>query len=427
MSKEKNLPPARCAFCGQVPEKGEVLVQGPTYEFFCTKCARSIMESYGSMVQKKQKENDCKHDADAQQRANPSLIKDYLDEYIIEQDQAKKVLATAVYNHMLRIKMKKEQMEGADDIEKSNIIMIGPSGVGKTALIRRLAKAMNVPFVIEDITSFSSTGFVGRDVEAILRDLVDAANGNIKAAECGIVYIDEIDKCSRKGDSPSISSDPAHESLQQALLKLIEGSEVEVSEKKGQRHHPNAPTFKFNTENVLFIVGGAFEGIDKIVARRMKKHTSSVGFGSKVVLDEDKAMNDYLSDIRTEDLKKFGILPELLGRLPVICTLRALTKESLVKILTEPNNALVKQYQSLFQANGIALSFTDAALEAIADRAIKRGTGARSLRGIMEDVLGDVMYEAPSEENLAEVIIDAEGDDFKVNKEYQEKKEEEVY
>lgn len=421
------LPVARCSFCGHPPAEGEILVQGPTLDLLCTACAKLVAKTYGSQTdiqdfEKKQSEQN----EYAQKRAAPKVIKQYLDEYIIEQDPAKQILSTAIYNHMMRVKMKHDNVPGAADIEKANIIMVGPSGVGKTAIIRRLANAMGVPFVIEDITSFSSTGFVGRDVEGMLRDLLDAANGDIETAERGIIYIDEIDKCSRKGDSPSISSDPSHEALQQALLKLIEGSVVEVSAKKGERHHPNAPTFKFNTENVLFIVGGAFEGIDKIIAKRQKKYTSSIGIGSKLTLDEDKAFNERISDLEIEDLKKYGMLPELLGRLPVLCTLQALSKESLVRILTEPKNSLLKQYQTLFRGNDIDLDFSKDALNRIAEKAIERGTGARSLRGIVESVLGDVMYEAPSDTELTHIIIDVEDDEFITKKDYEDMKKEEV-
>lgn len=417
MNNKKEL---KCSFCGKAPSEHEVLVQGPTLELLCTSCARQIAESYGKYVKESMINAPTQQQkAEASKRsATPAAIKKYLDEYIIEQDSAKKILATAIYNHALRIKLKNLNVEDAEDIEKSNIIMVGPSGVGKTALIKRLAKAMDIPFVIEDITSFTSSGFVGRDLEGMLRDLVDAANGDIKRAEKGIIYIDEIDKCSRKGENPSMTSDPSHESLQQAMLKMLEGSEVEVSSRKGERHHPNAPAFKINTQNILFIVGGAFEGIDKIVARRQKKGNASIGFGSKMVLDEDKAMNDYLADVRTEDLKKFGILPELLGRLPIICTLQALSRDSLVRILNEPKNSLLKQYEMLFKANDIELIFSRAAVLYIADQAIKRGTGARSLRGIVEGILTDVMYEAPSEPLLSKVIVNVEDNKIKIEKRY---------
>ena len=423
MSNENAKHALTCCFCGKAPKEDNVLIQGPLMNFICTDCINQIAgakEQIANYTQQKEQED---KESKSARQSTPADIKKYLDTYIIEQDDAKKTLATAIYNHALRIKMKKEGVEGAENLEKSNIMMIGPTGVGKTAIVRHLAKALNVPFVIEDTTSFSSAGYVGRDVESMLRDLVDAAGGNIAAAEKGIIYIDEIDKCTRKGDSPSITADPTHESLQQALLKMLEGSVVEVSAKKGERHHPQAPSFKINTENILFIVGGAFEGIEKIIAKRQKKQDSvAIGFGSKVILDKNKAYNEYISDLRIEDLTKFGILPELLGRLPVICTLKPLTVESLIRILTEPKNALVKQYQTLFAGNAIDLQFSHEALVEIANKAIKRNMGARSLRAIIEDILQDVMFKAPGEIALEKVLVTVAENEIKIVKEYNEEK-----
>lgn len=417
---EQHLNPPTCALCGKTADQSVLMAQGQTLNFICSDCARIANDFFSEKLQKAEIKKEVKGELDKKKRATPVLIREYLDDYIIEQDSAKKVLATAVYNHMLRVKMKEEGREGADEIEKSNVLLVGPSGAGKTALIKRLAKAMGLPFVIEDATSMSATGYVGRDPEAILRDLVDAAGGDIDAAQKGIVYIDEIDKTSRKGESPSVSADPTHESLQQALLKLLEGSEVEVSAQKGTRHHPNAPTFKINTEDILFIVGGAFEGIEKIIAKRQKKNQASVGLGSKLELNKQKAINECLDDLQVDDLKKFGILPELLGRLPVICKLKALTDESLVRILTEPKNALVKQYQTMFAEYGCRLDFSEEALLAIAKRANKKGTGARALRGLMEDILGEAMYTAPGEESLCEVLVDTIDGEIAVSKQYEE-------
>ena len=340
------------------------------------------------------------------QKATPSKLKRCLDKFIIGQEKAKRALTTLIYNHIMMIKAKENGEPGAENLSKSNAIMIGPSGCGKSELIKRISQYLNVPLVIADITSYSSTGFVGRDLECILRDLVEAADGDIERAEKGIVYIDELDKCSRKGESPSTSADPSHEDLQHGLLKLIEGSEVEVAE-KGSRMHPSAPSFKINTENILFIVGGAFEGIEKIIARRQRSTTSSIGFSSKMQLNDEKAYNEYIDDITTEDLKKYGLMPELIGRLPLIVTLHTLNEDALVRILTEPKNALVKQYQAKFEMHGIALEFSEEALRAIAKQAIARKTGARSLRGIMENLLADTMYEIPDEvEDNVGYIID---------------------
>ena len=418
---EQHLNPPTCALCGKTADQSVLMAQGQTLNFICSDCARIANDFFSEKLQKAEiKKEEVKGELDKKKRATPVLIREYLDDYIIEQDSAKKVLATAVYNHMLRVKMKEEGREGADEIEKSNVLLVGPSGAGKTALIKRLAKAMGLPFVIEDATSMSATGYVGRDPEAILRDLVDAAGGDIEAAQKGIIYIDEIDKTSRKGESPSVSADPTHESLQQALLKLLAGSEVEVSAQKGTRHHPNAPTFKINTEDILFIVGGAFEGIEKIITKRQKKNQASVGLGSKLELNKQKAINECLDDLQVDDLKKFGILPELLGRLPVICKLKALTDESLVRILTEPKNALVKQYQTMFAEYGCRLDFSEEALLAIAKQANKKGTGARALRGLMEDILGEAMYTAPGEESLCEVLVDTIDGEIAVSKQYEE-------
>lgn len=425
MTNSKNAKnQVKCDFCGSPldPTKEHIMIQGKSGQFICTKCAERFANAYADIVRENRKYSQQKESNDiAQQKLRfvPSSIKKYLDDYIIGQESAKKIISTAIFNHKTLLDMKREKYDGAEDIEKSNILMVGPSGVGKTAMIKRLAKALDVPFVIEDITSFSSTGFVGKDLESILRDLLIAADGNLERAEHGIVYIDEFDKCSRKGENPSISTDPTHEALQQGLLKILEGSIVEVAEKQGARHHPNAPTFKMNTENILFICGGAFEGIEKIIARRQKKHQASVGFGSKIVLDEGKAFNEYIDDLRTEDLKKYGMMPELLGRLPIICTLKALPEEDLIRILTEPKNAITKQYQTLFAANGVELEFTDEALFQIAHQAIERGTGARSLRSIVEAVLTDAMYEVPDEDDISKIIVNVDDNNkLKIEKEY---------
>lgn len=411
MMSEK-LPPARCAFCGREMNENSpsanVLIQAKnTNSFICYECAEDITKGFRDVVNSNRKiEESTKETKLQNQRFTPRAVKEYLDEYIIEQDAAKKVLSVAVYNHYKILMMKKENIPGAEHVEKSNILMVGPSGVGKTALVKKLAKLLNVPFVIEDATAFSSTGYVGKDVEVILRDLLQAADGDIEKAQHGIVFIDEIDKTSRKGENMSTSAEPSHEDLQQALLKIIEGCDVDVAE-KGQRHHPNASTVKINTENILFIVGGAFEGIEKIIAKRQKQSSSSIGYGSKLDLNDAASFNEYIMDIQTEDLRKFGLLPELLGRLPIISPLQSLSEESLIRILTEPKNSLVSQYQTIFKGNDVDLEFTPEALKAIARAAIEKGTGARSLRGILENVLTEMMYEIP-EENLDKVIVETD-------------------
>lgn len=341
-------------------------------------------------------------------RIKPHMIKDYLDQYIIEQERAKKVLSVAIYNHYKRMKYGFDNPD-SDEIEKSNVIMIGPSGCGKTALLMHMAKLLDIPFAVTDASSLTEAGFVGSDVEVAVRNLYYAANKDISKAEHGIIYLDEFDKLARKsGENNSITADPGHEGVQQALLKMLEGNDVEFTA-QGQRKHPEAPTIKVNTKNILFIVGGAFVGIDKIIAKRIKKSDSAIGFGAEVIGKDNKPkFNDLIHQVRPEDLMKFGIIPEILGRLPVICTLEDLDEDALLRILTEPKNAPVKQYEKLLQMDNVDLHFEEDALRAVAKKAIERKTGARSLKGIIEDTMVDVMFDIPKSDTHRKVTITAD-------------------
>lgn len=338
----------------------------------------------------------------------PHKIKEYLDEYIINQDHAKKVLAVAVYNHYKRMKYGFEHKDA--EIEKSNVIMLGPSGCGKTALLSHLSKLLDIPFAVTDASSLTEAGFVGADVEVAVRNLYYAADKDIEKAEHGIIYLDEFDKIARKsGANNSITADPGHEGVQQSLLKMLEGSVVEFTA-RGQRKHPEAPTIKVDTQNILFIVGGAFVGIDKVIEKRLKKgQAGAIGFGADVKGEAEQPKFDELIDsVRPEDLMEYGIIPEVIGRLPVICTLHTLDEDALLRVLTEPKNAPIKQYEKLLEMDGVKLTFTEDALRAVAKKAIEMKTGARSLRGIIEDIMLDIMFEIPKDETKREVIVTKE-------------------
>ena len=394
-----------CTFCGKhytENDKTILFSSGDPDVFICYDCAKEIFNGYKDKVESMRAETP----QSVQTQWTPQSMKEYLDQYIIGQDKAKEVLCTAVYNHYQILKMKEAGDKEAVEVEKSNIIMAGPTGCGKTAIIKRLAKIMQVPCAIADATSLTSAGFVGDDVETTIQSLLIDADYDVEKAQKGIVYIDEIDKISRHGENPSISTDPGHEGTQQALLKLIEGTVANVPA-KGQRKHPNADMVKVDTSNILFIVGGAFEGIDKIIERRKNTGTVGVGFGSVLTNDKDKkaTFNQIIDDLRVEDLKKFGMTPEFLGRLPVICSMKELTEEQLVEILSKPKNALLKQYQTLFKAQGVDLTFDEEALKAVAHKAIERKTGARGLRGIMEGILGHEMFKIPTTEDIESVIV----------------------
>ena len=344
------------------------------------------------------------------EKNKPHVIKDYLDQFIIKQERAKKILSVAVYNHYKRMKYGLDHAGTDEEIDKSNVIILGPTGCGKTALLSHLSKLLDIPFAVTDASSLTEAGFVGADVEVAVRNLYYAAGQDIEKTEHGIIYLDEFDKIARKsGENNSITADPGHEGVQQGLLKMLEGSVVEFTA-RGQRKHPEAPTIKVDTRNILFIVGGAFVGIDKIVAQRIRKGEASLGFGVDVPAreDTDEKFNELIHQVRPEDLMKYGIIPEIIGRLPVICTLEVLDEHSLLRILTEPKNAPVKQYQKLLAMDNVQLEFEEAALLAVAKKAIERKTGARSLKGIIEDVMLDVMFDIPKTDTPRKVIVTEE-------------------
>ncbi len=392
----------RCSFCNKTQDEVRKLISGTAGAFICDECVEICEDILNDIDEEDEELLRGEFDINL---LKPVQIKTFLDEYVIGQDEAKKVLSVAVYNHYKRVTSGSESDPDGVELQKSNIMMLGPTGSGKTYLAQTLAKIINVPFAIADATTLTEAGYVGEDVENIRLRLIQAADYDIARAELGIIYIDEIDKITKKSENVSITRDVSGEGVQQALLKIIEGTVASVPP-QGGRKHPHQELIQINTSNILFICGGAFDGLDKIIESRLDR--SSIGFGGELTSRNTKEADDLLKEVSTEDLIKFGLIPEFIGRVPITVTLDGLDEEALRSILTQPKNALVKQYAKLFEMDEVKLTFTDEAIETIAHQAFEKKTGARGLRAIMEKAMMDVMYKIPSDDTISECIMTAE-------------------